>query len=306
MRIDPRTMLCVSAWLAGGSVADTGIDELRELVGAAGDKVSLATGMAGWVSTLIVHGRFHEASRLASELTSLLESIGDPKLTLGLLYAALAAKYQVGELAEALRLAQRMIDLADGDPVKGNLIIGSPLAVAIMIRGYSWCCLADQRWRGEIDHAVTMVRAFNATMRATMLLFKYSVTVPNGAVLPDAAALQETAELLEMSERSGDDFTLACARYVRGLTLVDRDGHERGDGFALLAAARKSALQERSTLIATAFIDTHLAEEKARTGDLDGAIVLSRAAVEQEFVSGDVIGCGRPPPFWSKPCCAEG
>jgi adenylate cyclase len=77
-------------------------------------------GMTGWVSTLIVHARFHEASRLASELTGLLESIGDPTLTLGLLYAALAAKLQTGEMAEVLRLAQRMIDLADGDPGKGN------------------------------------------------------------------------------------------------------------------------------------------------------------------------------------------
>ncbi len=57
MRIAPRTMLCVSAFLAGGTMADTGFDELRELAGAAGDKVSLAMGMAGRVSTLIVHGR---------------------------------------------------------------------------------------------------------------------------------------------------------------------------------------------------------------------------------------------------------
>jgi adenylate cyclase len=156
MRIAPRTMLCVSAWLAGGSVADTGFDELRELAGTTGDKVSLAMGMAGWVSTLIVHARLVEASRLASELTDLLESIGDPMLTLGLLYAALAAKYQTGELAETLRLARRMIDLADGDPDKGSVILGSPLVAAIMIGGCARCCLgaragdttstARQRW----------------------------------------------------------------------------------------------------------------------------------------------------------------
>ena len=78
MRITPRTMLCANAWLAGGSMADTGFDELRELASATGDKVSLAMGMAGWVSTLIVHARFQEASSLASELTSMLESTGGP------------------------------------------------------------------------------------------------------------------------------------------------------------------------------------------------------------------------------------
>ena len=43
-------------------------------------------------------------------------------------------------MAEALRLAQRVIDLADGDPTIGNLILGSPLAFAIALRGAArWC-----------------------------------------------------------------------------------------------------------------------------------------------------------------------
>jgi adenylate cyclase len=286
MRIAPRTMLCASAFLAGGSMADTGFDELRELAGGAGDKVSLAMGMTGLVSTLIVHARFHEASRLASELTSLLESIGDPTFTLGLLYAAQIAKLFSDETAEALRLAQQMIDLADGDPGKGNLIIGSPLAVAIALRGCARCYLGDQRWRADFDTAVTMGRAFDATTLALVLLFKYAVTIPNGVVLPDAAALQETAELLEIAERCGDNFTLACARFVRGVTLVAHDGAQRADGFTFLAAARDAAVQERFTMIAAAIVDTVFAEEKAFAGDLDGAIELSRAALEREFASG--------------------
>ena len=44
--------------------------------------------------------------------------------------------------------------------------------------------------------------------------------IANGVWLPDAAALQETAEVLEVAERSGDDLTLACARYVHGVALV--------------------------------------------------------------------------------------
>ena len=31
MRIAPRTLLCGNAWRIGGTVADTGFDELREL-----------------------------------------------------------------------------------------------------------------------------------------------------------------------------------------------------------------------------------------------------------------------------------
>ena len=45
MRIAPRTMLCVTAFIAGGSMADTGYDELRQLADCTGDKMSLAMGM---------------------------------------------------------------------------------------------------------------------------------------------------------------------------------------------------------------------------------------------------------------------
>ena len=37
MRISPRAMLCGSAWLAGGAVADTGFDELAELCAQVGE-----------------------------------------------------------------------------------------------------------------------------------------------------------------------------------------------------------------------------------------------------------------------------
>jgi len=47
MRIAPRTMLCATAWLAWGSMADTGFDELRELADATGDKVSLPWAWPG-------------------------------------------------------------------------------------------------------------------------------------------------------------------------------------------------------------------------------------------------------------------
>ncbi len=286
MRIAPRTLLCASAWLAGGSLADTGFDELRDLADDAGDKVSLAMGMGGRLPALIVHARIEEASRLASELSSLLESIGDPTLTLGLLYSALPAKYERAEMTEVVQLAQRMIDLADGDANKGNFIISSPLAGAIMFRGCARCYLGDPGWRADVEQSTTMVRAYDPTMRALMLLFKYAL-IANGVWLPDAAAVQETAELLEVAERSGDNLTLACARQVHA--LANYDAPHRQDIFALLAAVREAALQERYTLVAAMGVDTWLADEKARAGDVDGAIELSRVVVEQMYACGEVL-----------------
>ncbi|OBB89823.1 adenylate/guanylate cyclase domain-containing protein [Mycobacterium sp. 852002-40037_SCH5390672] len=287
-RIAARTLLCASAWLAGGSLADTGFDELRDLANDSGDKASLAMGMAGWLPALVVHSRFEEASQLASELISLLEAIGDPTLTLGLSYAALAAKLEHGEMTEVVQLAQRIIELADGDASKGDLIVGSPLVGAMMLGGCARCYLGDPGWRADVERATAMVRAFDPTTRAVMLLFKYTL-IYNGVWLPDAAALKETEELLAIAERSGHNLTLACAQHAHGVALAAYDGPGREDSFTLLAAAREAALQERYTLVAATVVDAVEADEMARAGDLDGAIELSRAAVEQEYLCGDMI-----------------
>ena len=82
MRIAPRTMLCGAGWRVDAHIAGH-FEELRELCALAGDKASLALGMTGMVMDHMMQGRLREASRLASEQMALLESIGDPALTVG-------------------------------------------------------------------------------------------------------------------------------------------------------------------------------------------------------------------------------
>jgi class 3 adenylate cyclase len=135
MRIAPRTMLCGTAVRAHEHVSDARFEELRQLCAAAGDKASLAIGMAGLVIDHAFHARMREASQLASEAMALIEPLGDPNLTVGLSFAAIYAKGESGEWSDVLRWSQRVIDLADGDPSKGNFIVGSPLAVALTTRG---------------------------------------------------------------------------------------------------------------------------------------------------------------------------
>ena len=84
MRIAPRTMLCGTACRVHEHVAGDRFDELRELCTAAGDKASLAIAMAGLVIDHAYQDRMREASRLASEAWALIESVGDPTLTVGL------------------------------------------------------------------------------------------------------------------------------------------------------------------------------------------------------------------------------
>ena len=78
-------------------------------------------GMAGFLSELAIRARVREASQLASEYIELIDSIGAPDLTVGMLYPAIHVKYEAGEMADVERLAQRVIDLARGDPKEGQL-----------------------------------------------------------------------------------------------------------------------------------------------------------------------------------------
>jgi adenylate cyclase len=289
MRIAPCTLLCGSAWRVGGSGADTGFEELRDLCTAAGDQVSLAVGMTGQVMAQFTNAHRREASRLATEHTALLESIGDPPLTVGLSFAALAAKHETGEMAEVWRLAQRVIDVADGDPTTRNLIFGSPLAFAIALRGVARWCLGIPGWKDDFAQAVSMARPADPMSLAGVTFHTYPLAISNGAFLPDATALRDTADALAIAERSGDEIALHVARFARGITLVHRDGPQDEAGIALLAQVREAAVQQRFSLTIVPVVDIHLAQQKARSRDLDGAIELARTVVADLFESGGSI-----------------
>jgi adenylate cyclase len=94
---------------------------------------------------------------------------------------------------------------------------------------------------------------------------------------------------LTTAEQSGDDFALDLARTARGITLVHQGGPQREAGFELLAKIRERALDEGFSLIALPVVDIHFAREKARLGDLDGAIALARTVVDDLFDSGGCI-----------------
>jgi adenylate cyclase len=201
----------------------------------------------------------------------------------------MVAHHEAGRMAELLRVAQRVIDLADGDPTKGNLIIGSPLAVAITMRGVARCCLGIRGWKDDLHDAVATAGALDALTMPVVTWFKYATAIPYGVLLPDARALRDTAETLALAKRSGDDFALDTARTTRGITLVNRDGPEREAGFDLLTKVRETALHERFSLTILAIADINIARGKARIGDVDGAIDLTRGVVDELFASGGCI-----------------
>jgi hypothetical protein len=288
MRIAPRTMLCGTAFRAHVNVAGDRFNELRELCTAIGDKASLAIAMAGLVIDHAHKGRIREASRLASEAMALIESLGDTTLTVGLSFAAIYAKLESAELSDVLRWSQRVIDLADGDPAKGNFIIGSPLAVAFATRAIARYALGRPGWRDDLRHGLALARSADPLSCARVVTYAYFVGIPAGVLRPDDRVVREIEDALRMAERSGDDHAVWNAQITLGLALLHRPTDaERARGQKLLAEVSDVGRFLGDLLLN---VQVYLARERARCGDRDEAIPLMRAAVDHLFREGRLLG----------------
>jgi hypothetical protein len=295
MRIAPRTMLCGTAVRVHMSVAGDRFNELRQLCIDAGDKASLAIAMAGLVLDQTYRARMREASQLASEAMALIESIGDPILTVGLSFAAIHAKDENAEYPDTLRWSQRVIDLADGDSSKGDLIIGSPLAVAFTSRAMARYCLGRPGWRDDLRHGLAMARSADPMSYGAAVTYVYGVGIPYGALRPDDRAVREIEDALQIAERSGDDFAVAHARLTLGLALVHRHTDaERDRGQTLLAEFGDEILRWGYFLSELPIANVYSARERARHGDCDDAIPRMRAAADHLVREGQLLWWGIP------------
>jgi hypothetical protein len=244
---------------------------------------------------LALQARTREASRLASEAMALIESIGDATLTVGLSRSSIYAKLEHTEYGEALRLSQRVIDLADGDPSKGNLMIGSPLALAFAQRAIARYHLGRPGWRDDLRHGLAMARSSDPYSYATAVTYVYLVGMAYGVLTADDRALHETEDALRVAERSGDDFALRVARMTLGVALLHRKTapeHDRGQ--QILAKVMDVFLRREGALGELPLVNVYLARERARRGDLDGAIALIRATTDHRFLDGRLLAWGVP------------
>ncbi len=295
MRIAPRTMLCGIAFRVHMSVAGARFEELRELCAAAGDKASLAIGMAGLVLDHLHKARLRDASQLASEAMALVESLGDPTLTVGLSLAPIYARAECAEWSDALRWSQMVIDLADGDPSKGNLIIGCPLAVALTMRANARYCLGRPGWRDDLRHGLAMARSTDPMSYATVVAYVYYAGILTGVLRPDDRAMREIEDALRIAEQSGDDVAFAIARMTLGIALVHRRSNtERDRGQQVLAEVREVFVRRSFFLADLPMVEVYLARGMAQGGDRDGAIPLMRAAVDHQFREGRLLGWSIP------------
>ncbi len=281
MRIAPRTMLCATVGF-GQAVEESGVRfaELRDLCGAAGDKISLAIAMTGLTTDLCYTGRSSEGSRLASEQMALLESIGDSTLTVGLAFVAFVNWFDVGEFGKLLRWTQTVIELAAGDPAKGaGFGFGSPLSAALAWRGIARWWLGRPGWRQDLHDADTMARNSDPTTPAAIVAWTYGLAIQYGVLRADDAALRASEEAMQTAAGTSNYVALSLAKYTLGVALLDRDAAtDRRRGLDLMVQAQDMWRERVPFLVSVT--ELWAARERARRGDRDSAISVMRQALD--------------------------
>jgi hypothetical protein len=291
MRIAPRTMLCATDYQSRAVQESRGhFAELRELCTAAGDKVSLAIGMTALATELVYTGRTREGSRLAFEQMALLESIGDPTLTIGLAVIALTIWGIAGEFDEILRRSQTVIDLAAGDPAKGaGFGFGSPLAAALAWRGVARWWLGRPGWRQDHHDAVAMARNSDPTTLACVVAWTYGLEIQYGVLRADDSAVRASEEAMQTAEGTSNDVALSMAKYTLGVTLLNRDATaDRRRGLEPMVQAHDMWRESVPYLVPVT--ELWAARERARHGDRDAAIAVMRQAVDELHQPGSTYG----------------
>lgn len=282
-RIAPRAQLTFKPWLVGGAADDERrFDELRELATQSGDLLSLAMGMAGRVTSLILtNGRPRDAAAMASELMDLIDKIdGAASEKAEMLLAVAFARYETGALAEALRATDRLREMVPG-PTASDLAPAICLAGAIKI-------LTGRRAQGRRDLQVglRLAREEDPVTYAIAVSYKADLVVL-GFELADKALVNETRDALLLAESFGDAYGLALARAAHGITLL-RSGDPRRDvGIDLLHRSRSDGLDIYGSLI-----DAELAAEMARQGWRDAPLETLRAIVKAEIDTGGTLFVG--------------
>jgi class 3 adenylate cyclase len=290
MQIAPRTAICATDWRLHADDSNERFDELRKLCALAGDKTSLALAIMGPMSVHAQRGEVRESQRLASELIALLDSIGDAALAAEAAFGAISMKAQAGEMETVLRWAQATIDWADGDPTKGGLIVGSPLAVARVLRGLARAWLGLPGWCRDLDDGVAMGKQSGEPMTQVVTVSWKCGTGPwHGLLCADDDVVNTADDGLRTAQSSGDDYAVAMAEYILGSVMLLRGRRsDRESGYAMLTRLREDCIRRRYLLSELPVFDTYIGRELTKRGDVESGIVMMRNALDDMTRNGQV------------------
>ncbi len=92
-----------------------------------------------------------------------------------------------------------------------------------------------------------------------------------------------------VAQRSGNNTAVAYATLNRAITLLHNDFEDRSAGLELVSRGREMIVAEQLTVALRRLCDIELARERARSGDLGGAIDLATTVLAEQFDTGEMI-----------------
>jgi adenylate cyclase len=279
-RIAPRARLAATAWFVGAD-SEQCYDELQGLTRQSGDVLSLALGMSGRLTSLIItEGRIRDAAVMASELERLIGEVdASGGLKAELLMAVAFAQYEGCKFEEALQTTDRLraIPEANGDDVAPAASVAGVMKV-----------MTGRRAQGQrdLDFAVGFARELDPVSYAIALAYKTDLVV-QGFDLADEHLVNETRVALRLAESFGDPYGLSSARLAHGTALL-RSGHpDRDVGMELLQLSRSGGIDINGSVT-----DAELAAAMARDGQGNTQIGILRTALQSELDRGETLFTG--------------
>ena len=101
-------------------------------------------------------------------------------------------------------------------PPKGTSFSGRRWRWRWHTRGTARWALGRAGWRDDFDRALAMARGADPMSHAVVIAYAYGFAIAGGVLLADDAALRDIEEALEIAERSSEDFALGLARCDAG------------------------------------------------------------------------------------------
>ena len=154
-------------------------------------------------------------------------------------------------------------------------------------------CLGLPGWRDDVSHGLAMAR--DADPCPTPWSSATSTPGTHGGVLSPTMRGSEIEDCHTDCRTIRDDLAVAFARMSLGVALVHRPtAAERDRGQKLLTEVSDVFTRGGHNLGELPIVHVYLARERARRGDLDGAIPLMRAAVDDLVREGQLLAWGVP------------
>ena len=193
-------------------------------------------------------------------------------------------------MADILRWSQLGVDLADGDPVRASYISGSPLALALVFRGYARALLGLPGWREDFDDAVAMAHDHDLLTYASVVIHKQAPVIQQGLLVLDDVAMREIEKAYQVALDLGDHGALGFTKYGLGAALLEsRTDIERG--MQMLTEIREMCERRQFFKTELPILDLLAAREDALNGNVEAALPVMRAAVDTLFDNGQLTPC---------------